>query len=744
MSSGSLAHDTAEPAAVRTPIAGARQGIAILAAWVFYSLFKIALIGAVQPKEKSSILISGAIVMSMGVFWALVTPPIFALARWLRARKLPRWRALGIHVVAAFVLAAALNLIRHMVIYKLAPDWSYGYLPELLGLLDYHLVTYAMLVVVADALDGHRAYAAMSRRAIALKVRLAEARLRFLQRQLQPHFLFNALNTIAELARESPAAARQMLGDLARLLRAAVAHADDPEVSLREELATLEPFVQIQRVRFSDSLDIRFNVAPAALDGCVPPMILQPLVENAVRHGRAANSRLQRVLISAQLEGTRLIIRVADSGAPGERREVCISREKNGRGIGLRNTVERLTQLYGTDYTFALRGERGRATVAELDIPFRTASHITAGAKADDVPRYSTQGILERGGTGPEFRAPITHDVAGLRAATAAPAPLAPEQSGQSAAPLTMRGWVWMLVFWVGCGLCWMSQDWVSYALSMEHPKPFMAARIEMVSAIVWMGITPVVLWLARAVPLHRGRVAPAVLIHAFAAAMLSALHVVIIYSIGVFDMPILTGPHVNVFTLNLYIYCALLAWTHARGFSAWYHARAISAAQTEVVIARSRVEATALGLHAPFLLRVFDFAADLAMVDAERTEHVVERLADLLRAMLVTGAEGARSVREELMLLRYCLAVHEALTGTPATLDDAVDFAFLDSYTPPGAVNAVMEYILVRAVAAPDRPMRVHARVNRAHAELVLAIEESNAAALPAYDGAYLTPRSA
>lgn len=350
--------------------------------------------------------------------------------------------------------------------------------------------------------------------------------------------------------------------------------------------------------------------------------------------------------------------------------------------------------------------------------------------------------ILERGSTGPEFRAPITHDIGGLRAATSLPAPVDRKTTDQSVALLTARGWVWMVVFWAGCGVYWMAQEWVSFALSMGYSRPFMNGSIEIVSAIVWMAITPVVLWLARAVPLHRGRVVPAVLIHAFAASILSALHIVLICWIG--RRGILEIGPVNVFTLNLYIYCALLAWTHARGFSAWYHARAVSAAQTEAVIARSRVETTALGLHAPFLLRVFEFAADLTMVDAERTEHVVERLADLLRAMLETAADGPRSVRDELLLLHYCLAVHEALTGTPAALDDEVDVAFLDTYTPPDAVNAVMEYILVRAVAAPDRSMRVQARVDGPRAELVFSIEEADAAAMPADDGAYLTPRSA
>jgi two-component system sensor histidine kinase AlgZ len=724
-------------------LAGIRQGVVILAAWGFYSLFKIALIGAVQTTGTSSILIGGGVVMAMGVFWALATPLVFALARWLRARELPWPRALGIHLLAGFTLAAGVTLVRQTAMRLLSPEWPFAYFVPLLSLLDYHLITYAMLVVVGDALDGHRVYAASGRRAMALRTRLAEVRLRFLQRQLQPHFLFNALNTIAELTRESPDAARRTLQDLARLLRAAVAHADDPEVSLREELATLEPFVQIQRIRFSDSLDIRFNVAPETLDACVPPMLLQPLVENAVRHGRAAHSGLRRVLISAQLDGDRLIIRVADSGPPGERQVVAFPRGRSGRGIGLRNTAERLAQVYGDDHTFMLRGETGRATVAELDLPFRTTAHIRPSTGTDEQSQYSAQNSVRAGRHGPEFRAPITFDAIGLRAAASIPASYRDSGSApSSAAPLSPRAWGGVLLFWAGCAVYWMAQDWLFVMLRTGESVPIMDARIELVSALVWAGMTPIVLWLARTVPLHRGHLAPSILIHAFAASCLGALHIAVTFSIGVDDGPLLTAWNVNVFTLDLYIYCAFLAWTHARDFAAWYHARALAAAQAEAVIARSRVEATALGLHAPFLLRVFEFAADLAMVDGERTERVVERLADLLRAMLYTAADGARSVREELVLLRYCLAVHDALTGTPAELRDEVNPASLDAYTPPGAVNAVMEYILARALASPDQPLRIDARIDGL--ELMLRIAESGVPDTPAYDEAYHTPRSA
>jgi two-component system LytT family sensor kinase len=742
MSSRPLDQQSAEPAGTEVPLAGTRQGIVILGAWGSYSLFRLVLVGVAPGRGKSPLWMSAASIVAMGVFWALATPVVFAFARRLRRQELGWPRTLGLHAAAGLAFAAGVTLVRQGVMHGLDDQWPFTYWMPLLFSLDYHVITYAMLVIIGNALDGHRAYAESGRRAMALQTRLAEVRLHFLQRQLQPHFLFNALNTIAELARESPDAARCTLQDLARLLRAAVAHADDPEVSLREELATLEPFVQIQRVRFSDSLDIRYNVAPETLDACVPPLLLQPLVENAVRHGRAAHTGLRRVLISAQLDGDRLLIRVADSGPPGERQVVSISREKPGRGIGLRNTAERLAQLYGPDHTFVLRGERGRATVAELDLPFRTTARIKP-SRSNELPQHSARNTMRPGRHGPEFRAPITTDAARLRASAPTMLPSRDtESSSSSSAPLSPRGWGGMILFWTAVGVWWLMQGWVGSSIESKELVPLSMMVIELVNAAVWLCLTPIVLWIARAVPLHRGRLGSALLVHTIAAITIGAIHVAVTLSIGVADRPLLIAGNIPFYTLDLFIYSALIAWWNVRDFSAWYHARATAAAQTEAMIARSRVEATALGLHAPFLLRVFEFTADLALVDAERTERVVERLADLLRAMLYTAADGARSVREELVLLRYCLAVHEALTGTPAELEDEVDGASLDAFTPPGAVNAVMEYILVRALAAPDQPLRIGARIDGP--ELVLHIEESGVAGTPAYDEAYHTPRSA
>jgi hypothetical protein len=231
---------------------------------------------------------------------------------------------------------------------------------------------------------------------------------------------------------------------------------------------------------------------------------------------------------------------------------------------------------------------------------------------------------------------------------------------------------------------------------------------VDVVSAVVWLALTPVVLWLARAVRLQRGRLLLAISFHLVAAVLVGALHLWICFSVGVDNRELLLAANVNPFTLDLCIYFALLAWSHARDFTAWYEARGIAAARTEAAIARSRVDATAIALHTPFLLSVLSSAASMAVADPARTERVVERLGDLLRTVLRSVGQGIRTVRDEVTLLECCLDVQTELTGTAIEVHSTVDEACMGAYVPPGIVHAVMDYILARALAAPTSALRV------------------------------------
>jgi two-component system, LytTR family, sensor kinase len=192
-------------------------------------------------------------------------------------------------------------------------------------------------------------------RAARLRARLAEARLEALRGQLQPHFLFNTLNSISSLMYKDPAAADTMMARLAELLRASLRAEQRREIPLAEELALVEQYLAIERVRFEDRLAVSVDVAADAVDARIPPFLLQPLVENALRHALTAGGHLQ---LEARLVDGELRVTIADDG-PG----LASAHE----GVGLANTRARLAELYGARGRLELVSERG--VVATVVVP---------------------------------------------------------------------------------------------------------------------------------------------------------------------------------------------------------------------------------------------------------------------------------------------------------------------------------------------------------------------------------------
>src|SRR6185369_4509061 len=198
--------------------------------------------------------------------------------------------------------------------------------------------------------------------AAALEAQLAQAQLQTLKMQLQPHFLFNTLNSISALNHEDPRAANRMIARLSELLRLTLENDGAQEVSLHQELDFLKRYLEIQQVRFGDRLKVHFDVAPETMDARVPNLLLQPLVENAIQHGLAPFSAPGEIHIHASRENGLLCLRIADSG-PG-----LPASTPSGApdGIGLANTRARLQQLYGDAHRFELRNGAQRGAVAEV------------------------------------------------------------------------------------------------------------------------------------------------------------------------------------------------------------------------------------------------------------------------------------------------------------------------------------------------------------------------------------------
>jgi two-component system LytT family sensor kinase len=298
--------------------------------------------------------------------WTLLTPVILSLARRFPLRRAVLRRNLAVHAAAGLLLASAEVVFTFLVAsytYVYGPFWPRFYWMSL----HYALLSYAAVVAAGHALEIYRRYRDREMRAAQLETQLARARLHALEMQLQPHFLFNTLNSISELVHDDPAAAEVMIAQLGDLLRMTTDGAGRAEVPLSRELQTVGTYLEIERTRFQDRLSVKTEVEPDVMNAMVPNLVLQPLVENAIRHGLSPQVAPGTVTLAARRVGDVLRLTVRDDGRGlpprGERRE----------RVGVGNTRSRLKQAYGAAHRFELADAPGGGTLVTIEIPYRPA-----------------------------------------------------------------------------------------------------------------------------------------------------------------------------------------------------------------------------------------------------------------------------------------------------------------------------------------------------------------------------------
>ena len=328
--------------------------------------------------------------------WALFTPAILAVARRVRIDRSSWPRAVPIHLIAAALFTFVDVAIMHEIAPLLNPSAPTMRVPLHIMFLR-QLFLYSVCYFVIVALGHVRYYAGLSYerdlRAAQLEGQLAAARLSALQGQLRPHFLFNTLNMIAEQVHTDPAGADAMLTRLGVLLRSSFVETDRERVPLRRELELLESYVEIMQSRFRGRLTFSLDVDPATLDALVPRFILQPLVENAIKHGVEPREEGGCVTVSARRQGEALSLEVRDNGdgLGGVIRE--------GTGVG--NTRERLHHLYGPGrQRFDLVPAPGGGTVASVLIPFDTDDGPPATFTAPLLPVADDSASVRRAPSG--------------------------------------------------------------------------------------------------------------------------------------------------------------------------------------------------------------------------------------------------------------------------------------------------------------------------------------------------------
>jgi len=302
--------------------------------------------------------------------WVAFTPFIVLLARRFKIDRLKWFRSLPTHLLMSALFSFFHSIIYHLV-YRISCwvegiESIYSVKFHITSLLQGNILLYWIILGISYSVDYYKKYRERELERSQLEANLAQAHLQVLKMQLHPHFLFNTLHAISALIHKDPDAADKMISRLGDLLRLTLDNSGSYEVPLKEELEFLRLYLEIEQVRLGDRLKIELDIDKETLDALVPSLILQPLVENSIRHGLAPRKEGGRIKISSFRSSEKLVIQVYDNGIGFKEDHESVIKKK----LGLANAKERLKQLYGAEQKFDLRNIEEGGALAALEIPF--------------------------------------------------------------------------------------------------------------------------------------------------------------------------------------------------------------------------------------------------------------------------------------------------------------------------------------------------------------------------------------
>ena len=356
----------------------------ILAFWTFYGLYMSVESYVIRDRLGKPISWGAAFLgdMSYSAFWILFTPLVLWLAKRFPFEKQNWLRRFSIHLVASIFLALLHKAIHNlsMTFYRITFEgatfsWDLEY-RSMISYFDYGLQLYWLVLILNYAYEYYQRFREKELLASQLETQLVQAQLQSLKTQLQPHFLFNTLNTISVLIQENPKAANTMLVQLSDLLRMTLDNVGTHEVQLKREMEFLDRYLQIQQTRFGDRLTIQKRIDVQTNDAFVPYLILQPLVENALRHGIGTLPGPGTIEISSIRNNGDLSLMVKDTG-PGIKE---LKSDSKRSGVGLSNTQARLQQLYGNQHKFEVENIPRGGLQVTITLPYHTAPVFSEGS----------------------------------------------------------------------------------------------------------------------------------------------------------------------------------------------------------------------------------------------------------------------------------------------------------------------------------------------------------------------------
>lgn len=321
--------------------------------------------------------------------WAVLSPFIFLFVRRfpIDFRRL-RWNDLLIHIPALLIFCSIHQAVYAVVTWTINSSLSARfssvfayYQANFFGWLYLGVFVYGLIIISIHAFLFYENFLREQTEKAALNAQLAQAQLRALKMQLNPHFLFNALHSISSLTLEDPPKANGMIARLGDFLRLTLEHSEHQMVSLEEELEFVRCYLEIEQERFSDRLTVDFAVEKTILTAMVPHLILQPIIENAIQHGIAPKAAEGFIKISAGRLSDKLFIEIKDNG-----RGIQDNRNsENKKGVGITNVRARLEQIYGENYRFEMVNSDGGGLAVFLEIPFETETRAQMTTAAEIV-----------------------------------------------------------------------------------------------------------------------------------------------------------------------------------------------------------------------------------------------------------------------------------------------------------------------------------------------------------------------
>lgn len=598
---------------------------------------------------------------ALNVVIALAWLPVTLLAMWIIDAPITTTN----RAITLLALGVASILVEPWlaVVLRHAGAPSTPFIRRLIGRSDTNALFYIAIIGACFAVQARRRQIASELATARVQAAAAGTQLHVLTLQLHPHFLFNALNLISQLAYESVESAQRAVGNLRALLVESLRHAGHREVTLGDELSFLRAYLEIQQARFRDRLRVTIDAPKDVERGAVPHLVLQPVVENAIVHGVAPRASAGSVEVSARRVNDRMILSVDDDGG-GIPPEVKY-------GVGLTNTRLRLDELFGADHRLTIAPRKPHGTSVTIDIPFREPSADDSRANEEVV---------------------------------------APSESTDATRSIRVPSWLPIVAGWAAIAMIWTELG----ALPTPNRSPAFDYQATLVAYMInvgmWIALTPIVVRLARRFDLGARPSLRTILAHAGMSLFTAIVHtggwLLALRGIG---SPMFRQSYRSVFGWAIWdiaAYCAIVALATLLMFSARFRDSRVQVARAQARLALARVASLRLRLQPRVLLTSLDALARVIAEDAEAAEAAIARIGDLLRMLLSRSDQELVSLGDELQLLEAYLDV----VGAP-------DVTRRDAFDPLCIAEAADE--LVPAMLLPSLAASFSGALQMIHAEV-------------------------